>query len=176
MNFEKVSPNDSKLQRVIDIYISAFPQEERREIESIEWQLEHNECYNLYAICLDKEVVGMFVYWDFGTTVYIEYLAMDANLRGGGLGTKALTQMIDLIGARKVIFEVELPENEIATRRIDFYKRFNFHLWDQIPYEQPPYRATDNWFPMHLMTNGEEPNTDDILLLQQKVYNVVPSE
>ena len=71
MNFEKVSPNDSKLQRVIDIYISAFPQEERREIESIEWQLEHNECYNMYAICLDKEVVGMFVYWDFGATVYI---------------------------------------------------------------------------------------------------------
>lgn len=176
MTFEKVTPNDSKLQRVIDIYLSAFPQEERRELENIEWQLANNECYNMYAIRHEGEVVGMFVYWDFEATVYIEYLAMDATLRGGGLGTKALTQMIELIGPRKVIFEVELPENEIATRRIEFYKRFNFQLWDQIPYEQPPYRATDDWFPMHLMTNGEEPNAEDIALLHQRVYNVAPSE
>lgn len=97
---------------------------------------------------------------------------MDANLRGGGLGSKALAQMIEHIGNRKVIFEVELPSNEIAMRRIDFYKRFNFTLWETVPYEQPPYRKEDSWLPMLLMTNGIEPSIGDITILQRRVYNV----
>ena len=172
ITFQKIGSGDESLERVIDIYLSAFPREERRELSSIQWLLEHEESYHLIAIHLDGEVVGMFAYWDLSELVYIEYFAMDANLRGGGLGSKALAQMIEHIGNRKVIFEVELPSNEIAMRRIDFYKRFNFTLWETVPYEQPPYRKEDSWLPMLLMTNGIEPSIGDITILQRRVYNV----
>lgn len=172
MTFEPIIWGDRSIDRILEIYMDAFPQEERRELSSIEWLLANEKCYHLIAIQNEEAVVGMTAYWDFGETVYIEYLAMDANLRGGGLGSKALTKMIDEVGDRKVIFEVELPTNDIASRRIDFYKRFNFKLWENIPYNQPPYRKSDDWLPMLLMTNGEMPTQSDIALLHQRVYNV----
>ena len=31
------------------------------------------------------------------------------------------------------------PEDEMAVRRIGFYRRNGFHLWDNVPYLQPSY-------------------------------------
>ena len=33
---------------------------------------------------------------------------------------------------------VEIPEEEMAKRRINFYQRQGFSLWEK-PYQQPPY-------------------------------------
>lgn len=172
ITLKKVSSGSLSRDKVFEIYLNAFPQEERRELSSIDRLLESEKCYHLHAIYDDSSVVGMTAYWELGEIVFVEYLAMDANLRGRGLGSKALNKIIERIGQRKVIFEVEPPTNEIAIRRIDFYRRYGFKLWDNISYKQPPYRTSDDWLPMLLMTNGGKPNQKDIELLYQKVYNV----
>ena len=56
---------------------------------------------------------------DFADFVYVEYLAVDPDIRGGGIGARILSQLRD--GVRKpVVLEVEPPFNELAKRRIQF--------------------------------------------------------
>lgn len=59
--------------------------------------------------------------------VFVEYLAMDANLKVEGVWALKLSIKTERIGQRKVIFEVE-PPTTIAIRRIDFYRRYGFWL------------------------------------------------
>ena len=55
-----------------------------------------------------------------------------------------------------IVLEVEEPIDELTKRRIGFYQRQGFTIQD-MPYQQPPYRKGDDWYPMKLMTlRGED--------------------
>ena len=51
-----------------------------------------------------------------------------------------------------VCLEVELPENELAARRIRFYRRNGFYL-NEFPYIQPPISKGRNSIPLRIMPN-----------------------
>ncbi|MDO5035669.1 MAG: GNAT family N-acetyltransferase [Porphyromonas sp.] len=173
VTLQPIAPTDrDPFDQVVEIYLSSFPREERREVSSMEWLLEHEESYHLLAIQESDETVGMFAYWDLGETVYLEHFALDPKWRGDGIGTVALTQLMERLAPRTVLFEVELPETEVAKRRIGFYERLHFKLWRDFPYEQPPYRAEDSWLPMILVTNGREPHEELVEELYRKVYHI----
>ena len=53
-----------------------------------------------------------------------------------------------------IALEVEIPEEEMAKRRINFYQRQGFSLWEK-PYQQPPYKTGDNYLPMLIMAYGD---------------------
>ena len=75
-----------------------------------------------------------------------------------------------------ICLEVELPDCEIAKRRIEFYKRNGFFL-NEYPYEQPAITKGRKPLPLMIMTSGSEitkDRFDDIkVLLYKCVYQVL---
>lgn len=118
------------------IYFEAFPPQERRPWHSL-WAAESG--LHLLAIDCDGTTVGLLSWWDLGLAVYIEHFAVDSELRGSGVGSRALKAFLSDAG-KPAVLEVEPPEPSATDtlRRVAFYRRHGFHVLD-CEYIQPPY-------------------------------------
>jgi ribosomal protein S18 acetylase RimI-like enzyme len=132
---------------------TAFPKEERRELSLQREYTDHNKHFHNNILLADNEPIGFISYWDFDEFLYVEHFAIDETKRSGGYGQQVLSALKEMI-QRPIVLEVELPENEISQRRISFYQRQGFRLWEN-EYQQPPYREGDSYLPMLLMVQGE---------------------
>ncbi|MTI66264.1 MAG: GNAT family N-acetyltransferase [Firmicutes bacterium] len=93
--------------------------------------------YNIKNMYDNNVLVGFCSTWDLHDFVFIEHIAIDNELRGQGYGSKLIE---DILSRNKnVILEVEKPENNIAKKRIEFYKKHGFKL-NLFHYEQPPLK------------------------------------
>lgn len=138
---------------VEELMHSAFPPEERRDDSQ---QREYSDSHPLFfnnIIREEDKPVGMISYWNMGDFFYIEHFAIDPNLRNGGYGKRVLEVMKEKLQG-PIVLEVEKPVDEMSTRRINFYQRLEFTLYER-PYMQPPYRKGDSGLPMFLMTCGD---------------------
>ncbi len=68
--------------------------------------------------------------------------------------------------------EVERPLEEMAKRRINFYQRHGFTLWEN-DYYQPPYKPGDDYLPMYLMVHGELNAQKDFEEVKHRLYTEV---
>ena len=73
---------------------------------------------------------------------------------------------------KPIILEEEMPEEEMAIRRINIYKRHGFTLWEK-PYMQPPYKVGDNYLPMLLMAHGNLECEKDFEQVKKCIYREV---
>ena len=139
---------------VEELLQTAFPADERRDDELQRANADANDKFHCLVIEKAENPIGLLTCWDFGTFVYIEHFAISEELRGGGLGQKALRLFLKDTD-RPVVLEVEMPriKGDITHRRIGFYRRAGFSL-RKMAYKQPPYREGDGWLPMKLMTYG----------------------
>ncbi len=153
---------------VEELYIAAFPQEERRDSQLQREHTDHNPIFYTNVILSDKKPVGFITYWDFDTYYYIEHFAIDPSQRNGGYGRKVLDHLKEQF-ERPVVLEVELPQDELSTRRIHFYQRLGYELWGN-EYRQPPYRKGDDYLPMHLMVQGTLCPEKDFTRIQKDLY------
>ena len=149
---------------------TAFPLQERR--DSI-WQRKNADESPLFHNTLitdDDNPIGLLTYWDFKDFIYIEHFAIDDRLRNNGYGQQTLSVLKEQTKL-PIVLEAEEPTDELTKRRIGFYRRQGFILQD-FPYQQPPYRPEDKWFPMKLMTFGivNMANARDIIY--REVYQV----
>ena len=169
--------NEAKCQFVEDLYISAFPPEERRPLRKVYDLYNDSSPYSIELVENEKEqAVGFITHWDFYRFVYVEHFAISGKCRNSGFGQKAMYQFINKIDHRPVVLEVEPANSDMAKRRIGFYQRLGFTLWDQVAYQQPPYIQQGNYLPMYLMSTGNiDVSADSRLIidtLYQKVYGV----
>ena len=120
---------------------SAFPREERRP-RARQRQLadDRNSRFHALAVTENETFAGALNYWTLDGFVYVEHLATRAEFRGQGLGRRILERFARDVAA-PLVLEVEPPDNDIARRRIEFYKRCGFVLWENRDYRQPPYAA-----------------------------------
>ena len=68
-----------------------------------------------------------------------------------------IDQMLDALLARfdkPACLEAELPETELAARRIGFYERHGFTVNADYPYFQPALTPGGSPIPLHLLTTG----------------------
>ena len=139
---------------VEELLQSAFPPDERRDDDLQRANADANDKFHCLLIEKAENPIGLLTCWDFGSFVYVEHFAILEELRGGGLGMKALLLFLKDMN-RPVVLEVEMPriKGDITHRRIAFYRRAGFSL-RKMAYKQPPYREGDGWLPMKLMTYG----------------------
>ncbi|MFI3332983.1 MAG: GNAT family N-acetyltransferase [Rikenellaceae bacterium] len=131
------SVKDTLFTNFWDLYVSAFPQQERRDRAYQEKTLAL-ENYHLEAFLSNDQFVGFIGWWQLDEICYIEHLATLPSLRGHGIGREALESFM-ANQSSPIILEVEHPEDEISRRRIGFYQRVGFIL-NNYQYEHPPYR------------------------------------
>ena len=101
----------------------SFPKDEYRNYDK-QLSLMDNPAYRIYVMPdMETDDIKAFIaVWEFETIVYIEHFAVNPDHRNNGLGSKILCEIIKIVN-KTICLEVELPENELAVRRIGFYER-----------------------------------------------------
>lgn len=161
---------------IYKILEESFPEDEYRSFQG-QKALFENPKYTVH-ICQDGGMVYSFLAtWTFGNFVYGEHMAVSKEVRNRGTGKKMILAAAE--EARKVgkvfCLEVEPPTEEMAKRRIEFYKRIGFVL-NEYPYMQPSLGEGKNPIPLMIMSY-KEPLTKEAFenirkVLYREVYKV----
>lgn len=163
--------------RIEQTYTQSFPESERRPFPLVRRLEEENPAFTVYALFKQTKqesepmYAGFLTAWDFNDFVYIEHFAIDEAARNGGIGGKALKQFLASCQA-PVVLEVEIPTDDLSTRRIGFYERLGFRL-DTHVYYQPPYQKGGPTLEMRLMTYGDLPLSDRFEAVKTTLYKNV---
>lgn len=180
IKLKKITSSDNIPLGIKDLYLSSFPDEERRDWRDIALRIDRNDpIFSFYVLQHNDENVGFITLWRLPRALYCEHFAILPSFRSGGLGAVTVKQAIELaenlIPGRPLpfILEVELPESSVdAKRRIEFYKRCGMTALDTFPYWQPPYRADLPDVPMMLMASKDlDDPTATAMMLHTIVYN-----
>ena len=131
------------------LYEAAFPADERR-ATAVWIDMDHKE-FCRYAVLRNEQFAGFVTVWNFERFVYVEHFAILPELRGLGIGAEVLKQLREYYKL-PLVLEVEMPEDELARRRVGFYERCGLTLCER-DYLQPPYDTQSDWLPMRLMTS-----------------------
>lgn len=171
---KKLSRND--FDQIFEIMEMSFPQDEYRPYEK-QKELFDDPAYQIYAWVDSKTdaIQGFLAIWEFEEVVFFEHLAVNPAYRNNGIGGKILREVVALSG-KMVCLEVELPETEIAARRIGFYERNHFCL-NEYAYEQPALSEGCSAVPLLIMTYGRPISEEEFgkikNLLYRRVYKQV---
>lgn len=121
------------------IFEVSFPFEEQRERPAWSRALSEPACRaRVYGNA--ENPCAILVFWHFGHCRYIEYFALDPEMRGGGRGSAILKNFIAEEPDVPVVLEIEPPEDELTTRRLRFYERLGFARCAEEHFH-PPYHA-----------------------------------
>ena len=171
---KKLHVDSVELATVQAIYEDSFPIDERRDFALLMDLLSNNDAFILEAICHDSRVVGMLSTWQLAGWRYIEHFAIEAAMRGGGVGRGVLQRFIDR-DVLPVVLEVEHPIDTYTRRRIDFYRSMGFVFHEAFHYIQPAYGEGREPVELCLMTYGapEDCSLENLSqLLHKSVYGV----
>jgi len=153
------------------LLVDAFPKEERRELDVQREFTDSNPLFKSNVILHFDKPVGLFTYWDFDDFYYIEHFAISQDARNGGFGKRVLEGMNEIL-EKPIVLEVEAPNDEMSKRRIGFYSRLGYELWER-EYLQPPYRKGEGFLPMFLMVKGDLDINKDFPRIKDKIYKEV---
>lgn len=180
VQLEKVNFSHSKsLDFVLGIYEEAFPEKERRSREDIIRQIDRNSDYNFFIVLKDDFPVGMAVVWVLESRfIYIEHLAIAADKRSGGIGSKAMKLLKDkspfpiIIEVEKKLEGMTAEEIENCDRRLRFYGKHDFVLSEK-EYVQPSYGEGLDSVEMNLMECRGNLLEDDFEGVKAALYKYV---
>ncbi len=165
-----LSSNKTYLNKIKKIYESSFPSDERRDFKLVV-KLLSDDRFELKGIFVDKDLVGFITTWDFNDFMYVEHFAVAEELRGNGLGSYVLQNIINNSELR-IVLEVDLPSDSISFKRIKFYQNFGFVLSHE-EYIQPPYDADKSAVPMFVMSKPEIDNFNDFQYIVSTLHTHV---
>ncbi len=173
MELRRIGTESPLYAQVEGLMNEAFPADERRDDEAQRYNADNDEDFHCCAVVRGEEFVGLVNFWTFGRFAYIEHFATRAELRGQGIGKEALAAVQRRYSP--IVLEVEMPDNETAKRRVDFYTRNGFRMWNA-RYIQPPYSPEKNSLEMKLLVSGslsEEADLEEVVrTIYSRVYGV----
>lgn len=177
MKLEKLNLLDqNEITFVENNYIKSFPVEERRPTDQMfKLYEDYKDKFKILLCIKDNERIGFITYWKLNTLTFIEHFAISSVYRQKGYGSKIMQLFIEKI-SQPIVLEVEPPTSHWDIRRINFYERLGFKLWNEIEYKQPSYHQDGKSYPMKLMSLREIQLDKDeinvIKLIHSEVYQV----
>ena len=163
------SSEDQNLLPLIELYISSFPEEERRDINQLKKLIDTAQHMYLNAVMLDDRLAGFFIYWMLDDFYYLEHLAVQPDLRNQKLGARILAWIEDNLDGIRLL-EVEPDDNEMAARRIGYYQRNNYKVLTR-DYIQPSYRAPEDACALWIMGNRETDRIESYIeAIKENIY------
>ena len=161
-----------QIQRLLEL---SFPVDERRSAQAQRLVFEDPRFRCLVLEDGDR-ILGFMTVWQFDGWAFAEHLTTDPSVRNQGFGSQILQAVITSVEG-PLCLEVELPETDMAKRRIGFYQRNGFTL-NEYPYIQPAYAPDQNPVPLLLMTTDGpiDPTQYEMIrdTLYREVYKVQP--
>lgn len=172
ISIKRITTNDQQYYSyMVDLLTTAFPIEEYRDLDVLREYTDTLPIFHCNIIFCSNTPIGLVTYWDLDHFYYIEHFAIDPNQRNGGYGRKLLSYLSEFLN-KPIVLEVEYPTEEIAKRRINFYQREGYTLWEN-EYFQPPYRVGQCNLPMYLMVQGKLDPQTDFDNVRTKIYSKV---
>ena len=152
----------------------SFPRDERRPRDEQLAIFDQPEYHAYGARDADGTLIGFLTTWNLDDVVFVEHFAVNPACRNGGVGSAMLSALIAQTNA-PICLEVELPETEMARRRIAFYER-NGLFYNEYPYVQPAMSKGQEAVPLRIMTSGGCVSKERFVairaLLYERVYRV----
>ena len=158
---------------VFRLLAQSFPAGERRDAAG-QCALLSDSAYHIDILRAPSGgVQALMALWDFDDFVFFEHFAVDPACRNGGIG--GLFARYD----KPACLEAELPETELAARRIGFYERHGFTVNADYPYFQPALTPGGSPLSMHLLTTGDARTAAELraieTLVHTRVYGKTPA-
>lgn len=167
VNIKLVRAEKAEFDFIYDAMEDSFPVEERRDKAAAMNVLSEPQ-FSIWHTEENGKKVGFITLWELDGFTFVEHFVTYKQYRGQGYGSKVLNLLKE---KENIVLEVELPETEIAVRRIGFYERCGFSQNDY-PYAQPSYREGGKSVDMILMSYPEPLKEPDSVVdeLYRKVY------
>lgn len=170
--FNQISPVSVQWSACLDLYLSAFPSDERRESAELT-SIFNDKGYKFMSLLIKDQFIGIIETWDFHKFGFLEHLAILPEYQKNGYGSEVMRVLIAST-EKPILLEAESPRDDLSRKRIAFYERAGFMVLD-IDYTQPPYYPGKQSVPMHLLCNVMVPLSDIvsyIAVITQKVYKI----
>ena len=171
IKIQRISTSHEHYPFVEALMQTAFPIQERRDAEVQREYTNQKPCFHCHIILKEDTPIGLLTLWTLEDFHYIEHFAILEPYRNKGYGQLVLLLLKEKIKGM-IILEAEEPTDDITRRRIGFYQRQGFVLQD-VPYQQPPYRKGDEWFPMKLMTLNAKDFNSRFKRVRDTIYQEV---
>ncbi len=144
--------NEEEMNTLKEMYNEAFPAEERAPFKMLIKRSKKGKA-ELYSLVDDQKCCGMVYMVCFGDMAYLFYFAVKQELRGQGLGTKALKAVLKKYQDKRLFLALEdwkLPSDnpEQRQKRHEFYQRCGLH--------DLPYHIKEASVVYAIMGNGEK--------------------
>lgn len=149
----------------------SFPKSERRTKKAFRELCESESRYKIYALFSENTICAFLTVWEFEDFTFGDHFAVLPSLRGGGIGAKMLSELKSQC-TLPFIIEVELPENEMARRRIGFYERNALKLCD-FDYILPAMQKGCESLPMRIMTYPAPLTETEFEPIKDQIYKTV---
>ena len=127
--------------------------------------------YRVWAHYEGAELQGFLTVWMLSDFAFIEHFAVKSSCRNGGLGSGLLRALSEKLGKR-LCLEAELPETDMAKRRLDFYRRNGFAV-NTYPYLQPALEEGKSPVPLYILTTGGPIDRQEFEILTAQIYKTV---
>lgn len=172
IRFQPIKTSDVAAYHYMEkLLTDSFPEEEYRDLKELQKYTDTVAHFYNNIIYDNEKQIGIITYWDFDSFYYVEHFAIDPAQRNGGYGQKVLEHLKHQVNL-PIVLEVELPTEEIARRRINFYQKNAYELWEK-EYFQPPYKAGHDFLPMFLMVNGSLNMDKDFCEVKKRIHRDV---
>ena len=153
--FQRISESsDQDFILMLDLYVSAFPPDERRSPAALGKLVDTNPVMAFYLIRQNDIAMGFIILWHFESFLYGEHFSIWPEYRKSTLAIEVLN-LLKKTYRGIILFEVEPPVDRTSFRRYNFYLRTGFRPVCK-DYEQPPYSADKSPVPMWILSNQEE--------------------
>jgi GNAT superfamily N-acetyltransferase len=164
-----------KFPEIWEIMLEAFPIEERRTMERQRDLLE-NPLYRIETIESDGKVAAFLAWWDLVGLCFVEHLAVNKNIRGGGLGSRLISELLRQ-NSKSAVLEIEPPldtdQDSIRNKRLRFYEKLGFAAYPY-SYAQPSYHEGRSSVDLLLMaSSGAEMTHKEFSSFKQTIYRDV---
>lgn len=149
----------------------SFPDSERRTYEGQKALLTDPHYRLVTKSDTHNRIIAFIASWEFAAFRFVEHIAVDPVMRGSGTGGKLMASYLEE-SPKPVILEVELPDTELAQRRIGFYKRLGFHL-NPFDYVQPPLQKGQAGLPLYIMSYPRPITAEEFSQYKDILYDTV---
>lgn len=163
---------DNRFEQIYSIMQESFPEGEYREYEF------QKKVYGKdnYKVMTNNDENGNLVaflgYWEFKDFKFIEHIAVKSNFRGNGIGVRLIEKYFKQTENDMTILDIETPNDELTTRRANFYIRLGFHLAPYF-YSQPSLKKGKPDITMNIMSYPEAISFKEFIYFRDIIYRYV---
>lgn len=163
--------DDREFERVFAIMKASFPDSERRTYAGQKELLSDPHYRLITETDRNGKTIAFLAAWEFPLFRFVEHIAVDPAIRGGGIGGRLMTAYIEE-SLKPILLEVEPPTTDLAKRRIKFYERLGF-LFNHFEYVQPPLQTGQDDLPLQIMSYPQSLTEAEFSLFKDILYTKV---